>query len=158
MNVTHRNRSSNTIIVTKYCAWIILMSCVELQLSVTLMVLCLNLIRFAMEMIQLGGRFINCMFVVCLTQWDLNKTDSILQTFSYTLSFNTVLDFDLNVSEVYFLWYNWQQASIGLGDGFAPTRRQTITWANDDPIHWHMYASLGTDDLNKLILANSKIV
>ena len=105
-----------------------------------------------------GGRFINCMFVVCLTQWDLNKTDSILQTFSYTLSFNTVLDFDLNVSEVYFLWYNWQQASIGWGDGFAPTRRQTIIWANDDPIHWHMYASLGTDDLNKLILANSKIV
>ena len=32
--------------------------------------------------------------------------------------------------------------SIGSYDGLAVNRRQAITWTNDDPIHWHIYASL----------------
>ena len=44
---------------------------------------------------------------------------------------------------------NWQWASIGSGNGLAPTRRQTITWANADPVHWriYMHAALGGNQL-----------
>ena len=29
-----------------------------------------------------------------------------------------------------------------------PNRRQAITWTNDDPVHWRIYAALGRDELN----------
>ena len=32
-------------------------------------------------------------------------------------------------------------------DGLAPNRRQTIIWTNADPVHWHIYAALGEDEL-----------
>ena len=38
-------------------------------------------------------------------------------------------------------------SSIGSGNGLAPNRRQAITWTNDDPIHWRIYAALGRDKL-----------
>ena len=28
------------------------------------------------------------------------------------------------------------------GNGFAPKRQQAITWTNDDPIHWRIYAAI----------------
>ena len=28
-----------------------------------------------------------------------------------------------------------------------PNRRQAITWTIDDPVHWHIYAALGRDEL-----------
>ena len=31
----------------------------------------------------------------------------------------------------------------GSGNGLAPNRRQVITWTNDDPVHWRIYAALG---------------
>ena len=34
---------------------------------------------------------------------------------------------------------------IGSGNGLAPSRRQSITWTNDDPVYWRMYAALGED-------------
>ena len=37
--------------------------------------------------------------------------------------------------------------SIGLDNGLAPNRRQTIIWTNADPIHWRIHAALGGDEL-----------
>ena len=37
--------------------------------------------------------------------------------------------------------------SIGSGNGLAPSRGQAITWTNDDPVHWGIYAALGGDEL-----------
>ena len=45
---------------------------------------------------------------------------------------------------------NWQWASIGSGNGLAPTRRQAIIWTNAGPVHRriYMHAALGGDQLN----------
>ena len=40
---------------------------------------------------------------------------------------------------------NWQQVSIGSGNGSATKRRQ----ANADLVHWRIYAALGEMDFNK---------
>ena len=32
--------------------------------------------------------------------------------------------------------------SIGSGNGFAPSRRQAMTWTNVDPVLWRIYAAL----------------
>ena len=37
---------------------------------------------------------------------------------------------------------------MGLGNGLAPNRRQAITWADDGPFSWRIYAALGSDELN----------
>ena len=37
---------------------------------------------------------------------------------------------------------------IGLDNGLAPNRLQAIIWTIADPIHWHIYAALGGDELN----------
>ena len=37
--------------------------------------------------------------------------------------------------------------SIGSDNGLAPNRRQAITWTNDDPVHWRMYAPPGLSGL-----------
>ena len=42
---------------------------------------------------------------------------------------------------------NWEQTSIGSGNGLAPNRRQAITWNNDDPVHWCIYVEVGGDEL-----------
>ena len=34
-------------------------------------------------------------------------------------------------------------ATTGSSNGLAPDRRQAITWTNDDPVHWRIYAVLG---------------
>ena len=39
------------------------------------------------------------------------------------------------------------KASIGSGNGLVPNRRQAIAWTNDDPVHWHIYAALGGNEL-----------
>ena len=38
--------------------------------------------------------------------------------------------------------------SVGLDNGLAPNRRQTIIWNNDGLVYWRIYASLGLDELN----------
>ena len=38
---------------------------------------------------------------------------------------------------------NGEQFSVGLGICLALNRWQTITWTNDDPVQWRMYASPG---------------
>ena len=42
---------------------------------------------------------------------------------------------------------NWREGNIGSGNGLAPNRRQAITWATDDPVHWRIYVALGGDEL-----------
>ena len=37
-----------------------------------------------------------------------------------------------------------------------PNRRQAIIWTNADPIHWHIYAALGGDELNSTTGVNFK--
>ena len=56
---------------------------------------------------------------------------------------------DSNFTEICSQGSNWQHASIGLDSGLAPNSRQAIIWTNADPIHWHIYAALGGDELRK---------
>ena len=35
---------------------------------------------------------------------------------------------------------NWPYISMVSGNGLAPNRRQAITWAHDDPVHWQSYS------------------
>ena len=35
---------------------------------------------------------------------------------------------------------NWQYPSIGSGYGLVPNSQQAITWTNDDPVVWPIYA------------------
>ena len=46
--------------------------------------------------------------------------------------------------------------SIGSYDGSALNRRQAITWTNDDPIHWHMYASVRGYELHTYLHVGSR--
>ena len=57
------------------------------------------------------------------------------------------LYFDSNFTEVCSQGSNWQYVRIGSVNGLAPNRRQAITWTNDDPVHWRIYAALGGDEL-----------
>ena len=34
----------------------------------------------------------------------------------------------------------------------APNRQQAITWVNDDPVHWCIYAALGGDELREVLV------
>ena len=52
-----------------------------------------------------------------------------------------------NFTEICCQESNWQKASIGSGNGLVPNRRQAITWTNDGPVHWRIYAALGGDEL-----------
>ena len=44
------------------------------------------------------------------------------------------------------LFETWQ-VSIGSGNDLAPHRWQAITWTNDDPVHWCIYAPISLDQL-----------
>ena len=39
------------------------------------------------------------------------------------------------------------KGSIDNNPGLAPNRPQAIIWINSGPIHWHIYAALGGDEL-----------
>ena len=53
-----------------------------------------------------------------------------------------------NFTEVCSLGSYCQKGSIGLGNGLAPNRWQAITWTDDDPSHWRIYAELAGDELD----------
>ena len=42
-----------------------------------------------------------------------------------------------------------QWVSNRLGNDLVPNRRQAITWNNADPVHWHIYASLGDNGVQR---------
>ena len=54
--------------------------------------------------------------------------------------------FILLLAEVCSYGSNWQQVSIGSGNGLAPNRRQAIIWTNADAVHWLKNAALGEMD------------
>ena len=47
---------------------------------------------------------------------------------------------------------NLPEVSISAGNGLAPNRRQAIACTNVDPVHWHIYAAPGGDELTALCL------
>ena len=51
--------------------------------------------------------------------------------------------FWLNFTNICSQWSIQQYAFIGSDIRWAPNRWQTITWTNNDIIHWRIYASLG---------------
>ena len=58
-----------------------------------------------------------------------------------------IIEFHSNFIEIWSQDSNWQYASIGSGNGLSPNRRKSITWTNDDPVHWRIYASLWGNEL-----------
>ena len=77
------------------------------------------------------------------TKWPLYPR----QYFEMHLHGWKVLYFDSNFTEVCSKGSNWQQVSTGSGNGLVLNRWQAITWTNAGPVHWHIYAALGTDEL-----------
>ena len=43
---------------------------------------------------------------------------------------------------------NYQYTSIGSDNGLALNRRQAIIWTKGGLVYWHMYASLGLNELS----------
>ena len=60
---------------------------------------------------------------------------------------NFIFYFDRNFAEVCSLGPNWQDVSIGSGNGMSPNRRQAITLTNADSVHRLIHAALGEDEL-----------
>ena len=63
-----------------------------------------------------------------------------------------VLYFDLNFIEMCSQGSNWQQVSIGWGNGLALSKRQASTWTKDDPVYWRIYAALGGEFTHLLLV------
>ena len=61
---------------------------------------------------------------------------------------NILYFIDSNFNTVCFQGCDWQQSSIGSGNGLAPVRRQAINWTNADPVHRRIYTALGGDESN----------
>ena len=71
-----------------------------------------------------------------------------MQSFVFWLKFHWSLFLRVHLTKILH--------SIGLDNGFALNRRQAIIWTNADPVHWHVYAALGGDELRedcKLVVA-----
>ena len=73
-------------------------------------------------------------------------------TFANAFSRMKILYFDSYFTDVCSYGSNWQYVCIGSGNGFVPNRQQVITWTNDNPFHWHIYTSLGGDELGNLMM------
>ena len=70
-----------------------------------------------------------------------NKNDIVLMAFSKNFLewkcpyFVTEVSYDSHINYV---------VSLASGNGLVTAWRQAITWANDDPVHWHIYALPGS--------------
>ena len=60
-----------------------------------------------------------------------------------------ILYFYSNFTEV---WSKWQLVSVGSGNGLVLNGHHTITWTNDDPVHWCKYASSSHNELRDAVL------
>ena len=58
------------------------------------------------------------------------------------------LHFGSNSSEVCSQGFDWQWIGISSVNSLAPNRRQAIIWTSDGFVYWHIYASLGLNELN----------
>ena len=54
-----------------------------------------------------------------------------------------VLYFDPNFTEIFSFGFNWQQVSIGSGDGLETNSQQAITFTNDGVVQCCIDAALG---------------
>ena len=86
-----------------------------------------------------------------LTPWGRDKWSRIRRWHfqMYFLQWK-LSNFDWNFIEFCSQGSNWQYLSLRLDNGLAPNRRQAIIWTNTDPIHCHIYAALGGDELIEL--------
>ena len=64
------------------------------------------------------------------------------------------LNFKDDYTETCSLWPNRKYGSIGSDNCLAPNRQQAIIRSNADMLYWHIYASLGLNDLNKYAAFN----
>ena len=80
-----------------------------------------------------------------LSHWGHHKIAVNLQTiFSNSLScVKFWLQFHLNFSQC----SNDKWVSIGSNNRLTSNRRQAIIWTDDSLVYWHIYASLGHDEL-----------
>ena len=82
--------------------------------------------------------------LTCLPHWDRdNMADNSQSAFSNRFSTVTINAACSNVTELSSQWSNQQFTSNGL----IPYRRQTIIWIKDDCDYWHIYVSLGRNNL-----------
>ena len=72
---------------------------------------------------------------------------AISQTTFWNIFLKKTVEFLLNLHWSLFLKVQLTATSIGLDNGLAPNRRQTIIWTNTDPILRRIYSALGGDDL-----------
>ena len=82
-----------------------------------------------------------------LTNLPLDKWPPFWQTIISDAFFYT------NFIEIYFQVSNWQQNSIGLGNGLAPNGREAITATNADPFHGRICAALGRGEFKVKTIA-----
>ena len=82
------------------------------------------------------------------TYLPLDKMDAISQTiFSDAFSWMRTFVFLIKFHWSLFLRLQLTKTSIGLDNGLALNRRQAIIWTNADPVQWHIYTSLGGEEL-----------
>ena len=41
-----------------------------------------------------------------------------------------------------FYGFDWKYVNIDSISGLVPDKRPAITWTNEDPVHWRVYASI----------------
>ena len=84
--------------------------------------------------------------IVVLRHWVWDKLADISQTaFSNAFSLVKKHQFWLKVHWSLVLWF--QLDSVGSGKGLALIRRQAIIWTDDGLVYWHIYVSLGLNEL-----------
>ena len=87
-----------------------------------------------------------------LTHWGWERIATILQmAFSNEFSWMKMHGFHL-ILHCLFLWSKLTTSSIGLDNGLVLTRRQAIIWTSDGLVYWHIYASLGINELTVVVL------
>ena len=85
-----------------------------------------------------------------LTHWGRDKMAAIFwMTFSNAFSWMKMYEFRLRYHWSLFPRVQLTISRIGSDNGLAPARRQAIIWTNGGLLCWHIYASLG---LNELII------
>ena len=84
-----------------------------------------------------------------LPQWSLKIMAANLQSKILVIgSLNKLFDVSIPIPTNYnFSGSHWQVVIIEWVNGLALNRQQAITWTNDDPVHWCIYALPGLSEL-----------
>ena len=89
---------------------------------------------------------------VSLLYWGLNKIAASVEDKRFECILWKCMDFSYDFTEVCSWGSNQRYSRIDSGS--VPTRRQAIIWTNDGLAYWHIYASLG---LNELLVQNDLV-